>query len=42
MATEVAKDAIPREHQGFMVRPCSHNTPRPTSSNSMFDRIKGL
>jgi hypothetical protein len=42
MATEVAKDAIPREHQGFTVRPCSHNTPRPTSSNSILDRIKGL
>jgi hypothetical protein len=31
--TEHAKDYIP--HERYAVRPCSHNTPRPTSSNSI-------
>jgi hypothetical protein len=42
LPTHVAKDGIPRERHDITVRPCSHNTPRPTSSNSVFDRAKGL
>ena len=38
--TEHAKDYIP--HELFAVRPCSHNTPRPTSSNSIPYHAKQL
>jgi hypothetical protein len=36
------KDSIPRERYGFTVRPCSHNTPRPTTSGSISEHLKGV
>ncbi len=37
-----SKDSIPRERHGVTVRPCSHNTPRPTTSGSVSEYLKGV
>ena len=37
-----SKESVPRERQGFTVRPCSHNTPRPTTSGSISEYLKGV